>query len=279
MHSSILLLAFSALTSAAGVLEVDLVFPQNTTYAPTEEIPFVFAIQNAQLARYLNPRIDYTFRNPANYDTIQSGTYDLRWVNWSNSTLEHEPYYAYAFRSGMFNTSQTWHLAWTFQWDACDAVGWEDENDAMPEMIFDEYRSSMYFTIGDSGKEVDVISATANRVSGDETCPDDSGVAIRVTDETMHPPQRVRWPGGDYTNNTCVVVENRTVTPSPCAVEIPSAVAASMTASYSARLCDILQTVNPPDNCPAEENAAGQMVVLGVSCFAAVLGGFLLLLL
>ncbi|KAL4805376.1 chitinase [Aspergillus unguis] len=242
MHSSILLLllAFSALTSAAGVLEVDLVFPQNTTYAPTKELPFVFAIQNAQQAKYLNPRIAYTFRDPADYNTIRGGSFNLHWVNWSNSTLEHEPYYAYSFIDGYWNTSQIWFVTWTFQWDACDAVGWQNWNDDTPEMLYNEYRTAIYFTIGDSGKKVDMVSATANRVSGEETCPEDSGVAIRVTDETMHPPHRVDWYGADATNNTCVVVENTTLTPSPCAVEISSAVAAN--------------------DCPAEENVAGQMV-------------------
>lgn len=54
MHFSLLTgvaAGLGAIVSASGVLEVDLVFPHNDTYAPTEWFPIVFAFQNAELAQ------------------------------------------------------------------------------------------------------------------------------------------------------------------------------------------------------------------------------------
>ncbi|THC87761.1 hypothetical protein EYZ11_012796 [Aspergillus tanneri] len=67
-----------------------------------------------------------------------------------------------------------------------------------------------------------------------------------------------RWSGGDYTNDTCAVVDSSTPTPTPdpCRVEIDSS---------------IRRTVNPPADCPDDENAAQQLAVFGISCLLAAL--------
>ncbi|KAF1835103.1 hypothetical protein BDW02DRAFT_579077 [Decorospora gaudefroyi] len=46
-----------AVNAALGVMEVDLVFPRNETYAPTEIFPLIFAFQNSELAPLLKPRL------------------------------------------------------------------------------------------------------------------------------------------------------------------------------------------------------------------------------
>ncbi|KAK4155344.1 hypothetical protein C8A00DRAFT_13646 [Chaetomidium leptoderma] len=44
-----------AIVNAAGVLEVDLVFPRNETYAPPTYMPVIFAFRNPELARHVRP--------------------------------------------------------------------------------------------------------------------------------------------------------------------------------------------------------------------------------
>lgn len=40
----------SAVTAAQNTVEVDLIFPLNSTYAPSDFIPIVFAVQNSRAA-------------------------------------------------------------------------------------------------------------------------------------------------------------------------------------------------------------------------------------
>ena len=50
--------------AAAGVVEIDVVFPRNNqTYAPTSHFPIVFAVQNPDLARHLDPFINSFIHN------------------------------------------------------------------------------------------------------------------------------------------------------------------------------------------------------------------------
>jgi len=44
----------AVVVNAAGVLEIDVVFPRaNETYAPMEQFPVVYALQNAKLAKHV----------------------------------------------------------------------------------------------------------------------------------------------------------------------------------------------------------------------------------
>jgi hypothetical protein len=79
-----------AVDAAAGVLEVDLVFPRNDTYAPTALFPVIIAFQNARLAPFLIPQLSLQITDvDDNYQTGVSPQYDMRWANFSSS----EPYY------------------------------------------------------------------------------------------------------------------------------------------------------------------------------------------
>lgn len=48
-----LLACLGSVVNAAGELEIGVVFPRNETYAPTDNFPIVFALQNAELAKHL----------------------------------------------------------------------------------------------------------------------------------------------------------------------------------------------------------------------------------
>ncbi len=75
--------------AAGGVLEVDMVFPRNETYAPTDSMPIIFAFQNAELARYLHHQIHYSVRNRSDLTGTPLLTFphDFRGTNWSG----HDP--------------------------------------------------------------------------------------------------------------------------------------------------------------------------------------------
>lgn len=77
------LLALSTLTHAgSGTVEVDLVFTQNDTYAPSPIIPVAFALQRSQLASHLQPNIRFSIFPYGNLsDSVAEGFYYMTWAN------------------------------------------------------------------------------------------------------------------------------------------------------------------------------------------------------
>jgi hypothetical protein len=229
--------------NASGILEVDLVFPRNDTYAPTDSFPVVFAFQNAQLARYLNPRIDFLLWNLQADDASLTLSHDLGWKNWTEDTYLAHKVMSFPDKEGRYKVS------WTLYWDSCDEYTFENP-DRIPRMIHNRTTWATYFTIDN------------------------------LTDKTMKVPSGVKWSGKAWNNNTCAVVADSTPTPTPtpdpCRVHIDKAAVASIEASVTARIC---RGINPPDYCPKDDkNAATQLAVAGLSCLLAVVGamGFFL---
>jgi hypothetical protein len=253
--------------NASDILEVDLLFPRNETYAPTDRFPVVFAFQNSKLARYLNPEISYTLWNLQHNTASFSLTHDLRGRNWTGQ----DTYLAYDFVD-QFEREGQYRVTWTVTWQSCDEEAFENELRGA-NMIYNSSTWGTGFTTQSSAPKPDLVAATANK-----TCPGEYGMLINVTDKTMKVPRRVVWSGGDYTNGTCAVLAKATPTstPQPCRVHIDNTTVASMEASYLARLCGGL---NPPSDCPGDKkSAAQQLAVAGISCLLATFGalGFFL---
>ncbi len=262
--------------SSDSVLEVDLVFPRNESYAPTDRFPIVFAFQNAQKAKYLNPYIDYTIWNWANLPGNDNlgWSHDLRTVNWSST---HDAYFAYNFFSERDLPEGQWKMVWSVSWQSCNETALSHQLDPRG-MVYNDTSRGISFTINKSAPKVDLVSATANKTTcSPEGASDlETGVAIpiNVTGKTMEVPYWVDWPGGD----TCAVVASSIPTPTvdPCRVKIDSAIEASMSASLTAKQC---RGLNPPPDCPEDdEGAAQKLVVVGASTLLSAVGalGFFL---
>jgi hypothetical protein len=264
--SWLLAACMGTIINASNILEVDLVFPRNETYAPAERFPVVFAFQNPERARYLNTDITYTIWNLDDRNDTLTRSHDLRWVNWSGS----EPYLAHEFFS-TFSNEGRWRVSWSLTWQSCDEDAFENHPFGA-NMIRNMSTWATWFTLQSSAPKVDLVAATANK-----TCPGEYGVVIDVTDKTMKVPSGVRWSGGDYTNDTCAVAApTPTSTPDPCRVHIGKTTVASMEASLLARLC---RGLNPPSDCPEDKkSAAQQLTVAGISCLLVTFGalGFFL---
>lgn len=256
--------------AAGGVLEVDLLFPRNETYAPTDSFPVLFAFQNAKLAWNLGMHISYAIHNRSDLwgDRISS-SHELRWANWSS----YDPYFVGEFFSKRFTVEGEWQLYYEVGWGGCldkslhgtwfDPTGYG--------VIWNSSSWSVDFTISSDGQPMDLVAATANK----ETCTEELGTAIKVTGKTQYAPL-LYWDGGD----TCPVLDisSPTPTPNPCAIKIDSATAASISASWTAGACNV---TFPPDYCPPEneDNASQRLAVAGVASLAAAFGAFGFLLL
>ncbi|KAH8770759.1 hypothetical protein F5883DRAFT_713367 [Diaporthe sp. PMI_573] len=249
------LACLGAVANAAGVLDMGVVFPrQNETYAPMERFPFVFALQNAQLAEHLNPLITFDVLN-GSHDIINGREFDLEWANYTNYTTE--PYLLYAFMD--FNTEGPLTLRLDAGWRQCDMSGEEVRSGNNKSRLWVD------FNIRDGAQKADLVTATAE----EEECPAQVGVAINVTDETHDVLFRNR--------GNCSVVDYSSPSPvsNPCRVRIDKAAVESAEAKELDRRC---RRLNPPADCPEEGHALQQLAVAGGATFAAVLSAITFLL-
>lgn len=249
------ILCLATVVRAAGVVEIDIVFPRNNqTYAPTSHFPIVFALQNPDLATHLDPYLQYFIRNGS--DLEASYGYGNNRLAQANSSAD--PRFSYHYAT--MDTEGRHELFVTVHWNSCGETG--DEIG----ILSNRTNLWMNFTIARDGQEVDLVAATAD----DKTCAAKDGVAINVTDTT----REVDVPG-ETESATCAVLASAspTATANPCKVKIDEAAAESMLASLHDALC---KGTNPPDDCP-EEDAAWGLKAAGVASLAATLGVILFL--
>ena len=254
----------------AGVVEVDVIFPRNQTYAPTNDtVPVVFAIQNPALASYVNVEIGFYIVHESDVDKWPPPSLVAwdHWLKWATISPD-EPYYFSNFFSQTYEikaASGRFRLVWDVYWYNCsffDADGslWNDTRAA--ERYVD-------FAIQSGGRPMDLVAATA---SG-EPCGPEFGVAINVTSQTVAVPaaRQASWGG----NGTCHVLaeDGPTPTADPCRVQVSSAVVASMSASREAEMCAAR------GDCGRKSSAAQPLAVASVAGLAAVFGavGFFLM--
>jgi hypothetical protein len=111
--------------SGRGVFEVDLVFPQEGTFAPTNVTPIIFAVQNPQRGQDLGAFIRWTLSKTSNttrpspYELpgkVQGGEIDLYSVN--TSTISN-PYLASDRMIVIGDIEDTWYFEWTIRYSNC----------------------------------------------------------------------------------------------------------------------------------------------------------------
>ncbi|KAL2819499.1 hypothetical protein BJX63DRAFT_382211 [Aspergillus granulosus] len=250
-----LVASLGAIVDASGLLEVDLVFPLNETYAPTKWFPVVFGFQNPQLAPLVDLGISFSIKDWDNSSNIIHWPADL---DWSNNTSD-DPYFFYAYFP-QFNTSGRWWLTWHVNWKSCSEQALSD-GPGRGEITRNSTGWSTMFTIEEGAAQADLVAATTNT-----SCPGEFGVPLNVTGQTLQVPAGEQWDNG---GDCAVVVSLPTPTPDPCRIDITPAIVESMEASWHARLC---RAINRPDDCPQDDgNGAQQLLVIGASSALAVI--------
>ncbi|KAL2877342.1 hypothetical protein SGCOL_007501 [Colletotrichum sp. CLE4] len=245
-----------AASDHSGIVEVDLVFPRNDTYAPTPVLPIIFGFRNSQLAPGLAPKIGFSIWNYNNKsDSVKTTEYDVRFANFSSS----DPYYEYR-GFVMFNVEGTWQIRYTVEWFSCT----EDSFKYPYNIPSNDTSNAIIFTTKNAGQSVDLVAATNG-----QDCSSHAGVAINVTD-SLNSTGIAKWPGGGM----CAVAASSTVTPDPCQIKVSEAEASSISASVTARACE---SQNPPIECPSgnngDKNDAGHgLFVGGMVCLTAASG-------
>ena len=257
--------------ASSGVVEVDLIFPRNETYAPTAYLPIIFAFQNSHLAQFLDPLIHINAQlvQNANGSTPQWAppeSIDLEQLRWANFT-NNDTYFAYPTyqRNNItFATEGIWQITWTFNWAVCS-------EDSLANNIFmrNESQHTTTLTIRKGAPEVDIVSGTT-----DKSCSRQVGVAVNITN-TLHIPSSAHWEGQtdkwEGQGDMCASTASSVPTSDPCRVSIDPAAAASISCSItSGSSATNFSTTSSSLTCPEDKKSAAGSLTIG--SFAALFG-------
>jgi hypothetical protein len=241
----------AAASDFLGVVEVDLVFPRNDTYAPAPYVPIVFGFQNTELAPLLNLDIELHVWNITNGSVVDQGSFGDSYhdLGWRMNTSSTDPLLVYRHYDH-FNTEGIWRLVWTLTWSNCTLEPYWTGTNLTGYM----QSSGITFTTRKSAQDIDLVTATE-----DQNCTEDQGIAFKImnTEEAFD--------GG----GRCAAVANYTVTPNPCRVKIDPAAASNISASLPEQLCSRRY---PPIDCPSDKSAAQRLLVGGITFLMAAFG-------
>ncbi|KAI0385410.1 hypothetical protein F5Y04DRAFT_245781 [Hypomontagnella monticulosa] len=224
-------------------VEVNLIFPRNDTYAPTQFMPIVFSIQNSKLAAALDLNVVYYLFQHDTEDNPQfTGFKNLNNVDFSNAS---DPYFVLGSTDILNTAEATWSLVWTLASGNCsystlDMMRGDDTNLAS-NFTFRSESQSIIFTTKNGAQKPDLTS------KDDGTCGNTTGTyrTFNVTG-IMDVPSSEKYDG----HNTCAVLGSDT-TPTPttgshCGPRIDPSAAESLAAAVT---CDAL---HPVSGCPTE---------------------------
>lgn len=234
--------------SLAGIVEIDLIFPKNaTTYEPTEMLPFVWAVQNANLAAILKPRIFALMSNPG-----QNISDDIDMVLNTTNMTGHDIYYAYVY-SKKFILEGDYFINWGLVCHNCtdpmkqtldDRIDYENDDIAYGGQIISS------FMIRKGAQKADF------KMAHDADCSNTRSARFNITGT------QPRFQGDDRPENQCALLSHDTPFPhksDPCAVKVDSDAAASITSALQAAFTHAkCSGFKPIAGCP-DESAAGHL--------------------
>ncbi|EFQ99441.1 hypothetical protein MGYG_02453 [Nannizzia gypsea CBS 118893] len=242
----LLLLACSRATdtptpTSPQVVEVDLIFPRNETYAPIPLMPVVFAVQNFHAAKPLLLNFYYTLDHvPYTQPRPLIGLRHLQYANYTGSNTHFE----YDWTSKLNNTEGTWIFTWEWR-----AMNCSQPDEAPPEthpgqgipLEIDTagMRNILYFTTKHGAKQPDLVAATQDNI-----CAKSQAETANIT-EILDVPEYDDYHG---TQTTCALLSTITPTPNPCGVKIDSSMASSI--SYAIQSTACVGGLSPNVTCP-----------------------------
>jgi hypothetical protein len=165
-----------------GGFEVDLVFPREGTFSPTNSTPIIFALQNPQRAADLGVWIKWYLIQTSNttrsskYDPVglqQEGEILLQSLN--KSTISN-PYLAWDRMTAIGNIEDVWTFDWTIHWRNC--TEFDTNRDTTIEAV--EY-SQASFTINFTTKGTAPQPASLETALANNTCRVGDFLALNVT--------------------------------------------------------------------------------------------------
>jgi hypothetical protein len=254
-----------------GTTEVDVIFPRNGTYAPTQLLPVVFAVRNPPIASQLQPKLAYTIYQ---LDSPNSNiTYKPMTENELNLPSNDSTYFWYKGEPSRFLEEGRYVFQWGFRYTNCSETDDPEFQDTpytelTREEVLDGFHLGtalfvrhLVFTIGEDGAQVDLPALT-----GPDGCNGSQGLAYNV-DSQLDIPRQLQKGGVTQCAKFAAAP-----TPSPCLVSVEADAASSISAALTATQCG---GPSPSISCPPEEDGGGHFRVSYSLC-GSVLSGWLL---
>jgi len=222
---SVLLQSTSTLADTfPATLELDLLFPLNTTYAPTTLFPIVFALQNAPLFPLFDPQFDFQIWDITHGNGLNATSYapvlDLSTTNFTVA----ETIFVYTY---VHLPVGSYSLVWGFAITNCS------EGEAGEPLGFVHSGGSrgygVQFTVQDGAQVVDLAAPLTS-----DQCAGLEHFSFNVTG-TLEVPE----PAEDDGLDTCAVLDEQMplVEGNPCAVSVGTAAASSIEAQITKTEC------------------------------------------
>jgi hypothetical protein len=253
---------FTFATTFPTILEIDLQFPLNKTYSPTESFPFLFALQNAPLFPSLGPQLllqlwDITSGNGLNV-TDYSPQLSLSTTNFTLAET------IFVYTSIPYLPVGLYALVWSFGNFNCSAEDGSFESDG-------GFRNDgVEFAIQDGAQVVDIAAPLTN-----DECAGISHFALNVTGTL-----EITNPGEYDGRNTCAVIDEKKplVRGNPCAVSVGTVAASSIEAQITKEACAFISpaiSCAPSPTTTKMSDAGGRYWGGEMGMGIVLLGGFM----
>ena len=197
------LLALQACFLAAhanSVVEFDLIFPRNETYAPGPLLPVVFVTQNASMAASLNFTIVWEIHplsNPTKF-SAQGGVL----LSKDQLTTGGEPFFTVTLAPGFNGTEEKWLLRWQVLFSNCSGSAPNTKATRNNETRYH------YFSTKPGAQAPSLLQGPGT------TCVNSTGVVLNVAE---------KLPFGS--NDSCLALASPPIgAANPCAVTVDKAV-------------------------------------------------------
>lgn len=230
-----------------NIVEVDLIFPRNDTYAPAQLIPIVFAIQNTKAAKSATGIIRwniYDLEAEKLTGKLTGVDQDDAYFNTLNIS-DSDPYFTRQATSKIFNRTGTWLLKWEFLTSNCTKSAFNGQT--VQNLVSIDKR--IVFTTKTGSPQPNIASDSSTQRN--DTCDSTQGVAVKIL--TTLPTDG----SADFLDtNTCSVLDGEFRNGNPCGVHIDAATAANISSSITARAC--ASNSIPAESCPRKHDSAAQ---------------------
>lgn len=222
-----LLPCWTAAFGRAENVEVDLIFPRNDTYATTELMPIVFAVQNPLIASGLELLLTWQIIQNTGNISIMARAIDSTFpLSSYQSAQNNDTFFETDSIFNITNIESSWVFYWSIATSNCSSVSASLSNSSINSLI-DQGRKNITFTTKNGAPAPDLVGATA-----EGTCAADQSFTFDVIDITS-----ILYSTSLVTYCAVLPSTSPTSTPNPCAPKIDAPAASSISSTLTEVYC------------------------------------------
>ncbi|CAK7205412.1 hypothetical protein SEUCBS139899_008183 [Sporothrix eucalyptigena] len=290
-----------AATSFPAIVDLNLVFPRNTTYDASALLFMVFAFSNPALLTPLQAQLTYGLYDANDWSAPSWGDQLIHPSTQFHLDTNGTTYLAVKAMPELMNKTGSWLLRWQLDTANCSTT---NVGDAGPEAFAETglgYTSSdvarwvtFSTTTDGSGAQPDLAAAAANATCGAQIATDSGPIIIDVASTYNLSDASILFPDDIFYGDLCAVLVSSSSTPTPsptptqplsCAVNLDAGAIASVSAAATQNACSYF---NPPESCiPHTPSSAASrnlgplaassfssqfLTVFGATCMALAIG-------